>query len=178
MKRGPALLLIVCLTIAGVFVATTLASEEIRVVWIFDGDSFEALSDKGKIRVRLVGIDAPETSKARGQAGQPFSQKAKKRLISELLNKSVVLQSYGIDDYKRVLGVVYVNGRNINLTMIRAGLAEVYRGRPAAGLNLEPYRMAEDAARAARRGIWSLGEKYISPRTWRRTHSGGSTTSP
>ncbi len=78
------------------------------------------------------------------------------------------MKSYGTDRYGRTLGVVFVNGMNVNLEMISAGLAEVYRGRPAKGLDLEPYWKAEKDAREAGRGIWSLGNDYISPREWRR----------
>jgi len=85
-----------------------------------------------------------------------------------VLNKYVGIVSYGTDQYGRNLGVVYVNDQNMNLEMVRAGLAEVYRGRPAKGFDNGPYEKAEDEARNAKRGTWSLGDKYISPREWRR----------
>jgi endonuclease YncB( thermonuclease family) len=66
------------------------------------------------------------------------------------------------------LAEVFVDGNNVNLEMIKAGLAEVYRGTPAPGHNMEPYRLAEEVARKAGRGMWVLGDKYISPREWRR----------
>ena len=63
------------------------------------------------------------------------------------------------------------NGKNINLEMPRAGLAEVYcGGKPAAGLNLEPFWQAEEVAKKAGRGMWSLGDKYVSPREWRNSN--------
>ena len=170
MRRPIMLLLIIGCVISWAAHLAAFTSQPIKVVWIYDGDSFEALSDAHKIRVRLVGIDAPETSPGKGLAGQPFSRKAKRRLITDLLNKTVVLESFGSDAFNRVLGIVYVNGRNINLAMLRDGLAEVYRGKPAEGLNLRPFREAEAAAKAARRGIWSLGTRYVSPRTWRQAH--------
>ena len=52
--------------------------------------------------------------------------------------------------------------------MIRAGLAEVYRGGLPPGLDLEPFWLAEKEAREAERGIWSLGGEYIRARQWRR----------
>ena len=55
----------------------------------------------------------------------------------------------------------------MNLEMVKAGLAEVYRGRPAGGLNLGPYWKAEAEAKKAGIGMWSLGDKYISPKAWR-----------
>ena len=60
------------------------------------------------------------------------------------------------------------DGNNVNLEMVKAGLAEVYRGTPASGLDMGPYWKAEEEAKAAKRGMWELGDKYVSPREWRR----------
>jgi micrococcal nuclease len=54
--------------------------------------------------------------------------------------------------------------------MVKAGLAEVYRGKPPEGFNSTPYLEAEAEAREAKRGMWSLGDEYISPREWRRIY--------
>jgi endonuclease YncB( thermonuclease family) len=86
------------------------------------------------------------------------------------LNKSVKIESYGPDRYGRTLGVVLVDGVDVNLEMVNAGLAEVYRGRPAKGQDLKPYWRAEEEARAEGRGMWFLGDQYESPRDWRRKH--------
>ena len=110
----------------------------------------------------------PEKSRDKHQSGQPFSQSSTKYLASLVLNNHVDIVLYGNDRYGRTLGVVYVDGKDVNLEMVRAGLAEVYRGKPAKGFDNEPYQKAEDAARRAGVGMWSLGDKYISPREWRR----------
>ena len=81
---------------------------------------------------------------------------------------NVNVKSYGIDSYGRTLGVVFINGIDVNLEMVKAGLAEVYRGPPAKGLDLEPYWKAEKEGRDVGRGMWSLGDQYVSPRDWRR----------
>ena len=54
--------------------------------------------------------------------------------------------------------------------MVIAGIAEVYRGKPAPGFDNGPYEKSENQARAAGLGIRFLGDKYISPREWRKTH--------
>ena len=61
-----------------------------------------------------------------------------------------------------------MNGKNVNLEMVKDGLAEVYRGRNVKELDLNPYWKAEEQARAAKRGMWVLGDEYVSPRIWRR----------
>jgi endonuclease YncB( thermonuclease family) len=36
--------------------------------------------------------------------------------------------------------------------------------------DLDPYWKAEREARMAKKGMWSLGDKYVSPMEWRRMH--------
>jgi micrococcal nuclease len=64
--------------------------------------------------------------------------------------------------------VIYLYPKNINLEMVKAGLAEVYRGKPPKGFDPAPYRNAEKVAKEAKMGMWSLGDNYISPKEWRR----------
>ena len=143
---------------------------QFKVTRVTDGDTVKVTGNDVKMTIRLVGIDAPETSKKKNEPGQPFSQKSTKHLAGLVLNKSVEIKSYGTDRYGRTLGIVFDSGKNANLEMVKAGLAEVYRGKPADGLNLEPYWNAEAEAKKTGIGMWSLGDKYISPKEWRRIH--------
>ncbi|MBW1924199.1 MAG: thermonuclease family protein [Deltaproteobacteria bacterium] len=117
---------------------------------VYDGDTVLARANDLVIKVRLVGIDAPEVSHGKRKPGQPYGRKAQKFLASLVLNKTVEIRAYGLDRYNRVLGVLVLNGRDINLEMIKAGLAEVYRGRPSRGFNATPYREAEEHAKKTR----------------------------
>ena len=141
---------------------------QFKVTRIYDGDTIKAEGHDIEIKVRLVGIDTPETSKKKRELGQPYSQRAKKHLAGLILNKVVEIKGYGLGPFNRILGVIYLNGKNINLEMIRTGLAEVYRGKPPKGFDSTPYLQAETEAKESKRGIWSLGEKYISPGEWRK----------
>jgi endonuclease YncB( thermonuclease family) len=146
---------------------------EWKVTRVYDGDTILVLRDHTVIRkVGLAGVDAPEPSQKKYQPGQPYNQQAKKYLASLVLNRTVSIISYDLDVHNRVLGVIYWEGININLEMIKSGLAEVYRGNPPKGLDLEPYWQAEKKAKAAMRGVWSLGDTYISPKDWRRLQRG------
>ena len=149
------------------------ADQQYKVTRVIDGDTIKlrAANSKSEITVRLAGIDALKTSKSKREPGQPFSQAATKHLAGLVLNKTVTLQEYGHDRYGRTLAVVYVNGTNVNLEMVRAGLAEVYRGTPAKGFDNYPYVKAEYEARTARRGMWAEGNKYVSPEDWRNTQN-------
>ena len=145
---------------------------QFKITRVYDGDTVKAQGNDIEIIVRLVGIDAPETSRKKRDTGQPYSQKAKKYLASLVLNKTVDIKGYGLDRYNRILGVIYLNKQNINLEMIKTGLAEVYRGKPAREFDTEPYLEAEKRAREAKTGMWSLGDKYISPKHWRKIQKG------
>ena len=144
------------------------SNDVLLVRQVFDGDTVLVASGGHEQKIRLVGIDAPEISRKPGIQSQPFSRKAQKHLETLVRGRSVRVESYGLDVYDRVLGVLFVGDTNANLELVRAGLAEVYRGVPAEGLDLEPFREAEREARRVKRGMWILGDKYVSPRTWRR----------
>ena len=70
------------------------------------GDTIKITGSSGEITVRLVGIDAPETSKKKHEPGQPFIRKSTRHLTGMVLNKSVTVKSYGTDRYSRTLGEV------------------------------------------------------------------------
>jgi len=149
------------------FVTDSFAGQ-FKVTRVYDGDTLETESQGYEITIRLVGIDAPETSKKKSEPGQPFSQRAKIHLQELVLDKMVEIESYGFDQYSRFLGVVYVDDLNVNLKMVKEGLAEVYKGKPAPGFDNQPYWDAEKEARENNRGMWIQGDKYISPRDWRK----------
>ena len=128
---------------------------EHKVSRVVDGDTIKVRSISGETTIRLVGIDAPEVSHKKREPGQPFSQQATKYLAGLVLNKTVDIKEYGHDRYGRILGVVSLGGRNINLEMVEAGFAEVYRGDPAPGQDLASYWKAEEKAKAAKRGMWT-----------------------
>ena len=157
-----------CLFTVLIFLVVSCQAAQYKCTRVTDGDTITVVSSGQKHTIRLVGIDAPETSRKKYAPGQPFSQKSTKHLAGLVLDKYVDVVSYGEDRYGRTLGVVYVDGDNVNLEIVRAGLAEVYRGKPAPGFDNGPYENAERDARKAGLGMWSLGDKYISPREWRK----------
>jgi len=148
--------------------ALTVNAGQFKVVRVYDGDSLTASGHDIEIKVRLVGIDAPELKRGKHKPGQPFGQKAKRFLVAMVLNKQVFIKGYGTGRNNRILGVVYVGRKNVNLELIKSGFAEVYRGRPPRGFDLSPYLTAEARAKSQRRGMWSQGDKYISPNDWRK----------
>jgi endonuclease YncB( thermonuclease family) len=145
-------------------------ADQYVVTEVFDGDTIKARSIRKEIIIKLAGIDAPELSIKVNEPGQPFSRKAKSYLADLVMHKMVQIKEYGSDYYRRVLGVAYLKGKNVNLRMVQVGLAEADRGRLPKGFDPAPYRTAEYHARKAKRGMWSQGDEYMSPQQWRKQH--------
>ena len=68
-----------------------------------------------------------------------------------------------MDRYNLVLGVIFVDGINVNLELVRAELAEVYDGRPPRGFDIGPYLDAEKEARDTKTGSESRGTNMSAP---------------
>jgi micrococcal nuclease len=104
---------------------------------VVDGDTVDVIIDLGfdvrlKSRIRLYGIDAPE-SRTRNSDEKVKGLAAKKRLNELLQCRNLIIQSkeYNRGKYGRILAVIYVidiDGRkNINETLIEEGHAIEYR---------------------------------------------------
>ncbi len=141
-----------------------------QVARVVDGDTIRVRDGDARLVIRLSGVDAPEVSHSKNEPGQPFSLQATKHLAALVLGRNVEIKRIGQDRYGRTLAEVFVDGKNVNLQMVKDDLAEVYRGVPALGQNFDPYWKAEEEAKKAGRGMWVLGSKYVSPREWRRLH--------
>ena len=109
------------------------------------------------MEVRLAGIAAPQGVWGGGNKRVTHSKKARQYLAKLLLHKIVHIRAYGSGSNGWVVAVVYLDGRNINLDMVRAGFSEVYSEGLHKDLDLEPYRRAEEEARRAGRGMWASG---------------------
>ena len=138
-----------------------------KVVKIFDGDTIKVKGLDLVFKIRLVGIDCPETG-FKSRKNQRFSQKAKQYLTHLLDRKRVAIKTYGTDAYNRQLAEVFADDKNINIEMIRAGLAEVYTGRRPKNFDSQTYLKEEEGARQAGKGMWIQGSSYKSPRQWRK----------
>jgi endonuclease YncB( thermonuclease family) len=114
--------------------------------------------DRGEVVVRLIGVDLPETPRPGGGAsldGQPFGEQAAGYVRDLLLGKQVQLTAYGQDRAGRTLAVVWLGEINVNLTLVKEGLAWVD---PALGVTRvrAPLEVAERQARVGKYGLWSL----------------------
>lgn len=157
-------LLILC-AIAGH--AAPIRTVTATITKITDGDTVQAVTPEGtKLKVRLYGIDAPETAKGK-IPGEPFGNDARDYLASLVSQKSVRVEIRDIDRYRRMVAILWLGKRNVNLEMLSAGMAEAY------GEYLKtPYRgtflQTEQEAKAQGKGIWSQGSNYERPSQFRR----------
>jgi micrococcal nuclease len=127
------LLLLTGLTIL-LFTSLSFAREPIRTVTkVSDGDTIHVTTpDRTKLRVRLYGIDAPETPKINqrtgrvNKPGQPYGEESWRALKNRIMGMQVRLDILDIDKYKRMVGMIWLDNRNINLEMVREGYAEAY----------------------------------------------------
>lgn len=135
------------------------------VVKVTDGDTINVL-EAGNIlhKVRLTGIDAPER-------GQPYGRKSQEYLADMVAGKQVVIESDKTDRYGRDLGKIILNGKDINLEQVKAGMAWWYRyyKKQQPPNDQMDYEAAEDNAKANRLGLWAEPNP-INPYEWRRSN--------
>jgi micrococcal nuclease len=161
------ILLTVFSVTAIIYLSTTslLARNPIRTVdgivtQVTDGDTVKLETTEGtKLKIRLYGIDAPEMEKINrrtgmvSKPGQPYGEEAYEALKSKMLDSKVKVDIMAIDRYKRMVGIVYLDNKNVNLEMVKEGWAWAYRaylGRPYAS----EYLDAERGARTKRSSLW------------------------
>jgi micrococcal nuclease len=143
--------------------------EEGTVTRVADGDTLTVITpSQTKLRIRMFGIDAPETPKGMKFPGQPYGPEAEAYLKQLVDGKKVTVEIYQVDRYKRLLSTIFPDGKDINLAMLEAGLAEVYRGPESGNLYKQQYQAAEATAQQAKKGMWVLGDTYESPRAYRK----------
>jgi endonuclease YncB( thermonuclease family) len=113
------------------------------VVSITDGDTITILKENQEYKIRLNGIDSPESSQA-------FGQKAKDYISLLIFSKNVDVNIVGKDVYNRYLGDVYVEGLYVNSEIIKAGYAWHYK-EYSKDTNLA---FLEEQARKKKVGLW------------------------
>lgn len=158
MKMFPKLLFICLLGTIPVAAFAAVESFEGKVVKVIDGDTLQILDNQNSnIRVRLYGIDAPESKQAWGQ-------KSKQALSTAVAGKTVKIVNHGPDVYGRELGTIWLDGYDINASMVDSGLAWVYRFQDEAVV--PSYIKFETGAKNASLGLWS-DKSPIPPWEWR-----------
>jgi len=107
-----------------------------KVTKIVDGDTIDVMLDLGfdikyKSRVRLFGIDTPE-SRTRDKVEKKYGLLSKKFLQEQIKkSKKVTIKTYKGDEtgkFGRILGDVFIDGKSVNTLMCQKGYAVEYYG--------------------------------------------------
>ena len=91
-----------------------------RVVAVTDGDTIKVLTAENQLlRVRVAWIDAPEM-------GQAFGRRARQLMSALVFGKDAELRPHTIDRYGRTVAMLFADGRDVGLELIKQGLAWAY----------------------------------------------------
>ncbi len=125
---------------------------------VIDGDTFAIAGE----RIRLNGIDAPETRQTCTRDGRPWAcGRAATRAMRQLIGRNRVrCEVSSRDKYGRAIAACFAAGRDLQQQLVRQGLAMAYRKYSTR------YVPDEAAARAEGVGLWS-GE-FTAPWRWRK----------
>lgn len=126
---------------------------------VADGDTITVQTQsQEKIKVRLSGVDCPETFQVHGE-------KAKQYLSSLVSGKRVRIEPETLDQFGRTVGMVLVNGANINEMIVANGHGWVFR-KYCTAVYCNDWLKLEASARAAKIGLWEDANPK-SPWEWR-----------
>ena len=130
-----------------------------RVIRVADGDTVTVQTSSDKLKVRLLGIDAPEIAHGSSPAdcGGPQAAAALRALVKgREVSLSTDPRSGTHDRFGRVLGYVDRGGRDVALQLITDGHASPWlpKGAPEPS-RWRSYVAAGDQAATQRRGSWA-----------------------
>ncbi|EHK6269793.1 thermonuclease family protein [Campylobacter upsaliensis] len=134
-----------------------------KVSKVIDGDTIELLAKTSKenpynhiikLKIRLYGIDAPELKQA-------YGKEAKEYLSALVLKQEVSLIIENKDKYERIVGTIFLKGKDINKEMVKNGYAHAYE-------SFSKKYLAEQAdAKMFKLGLWQ-DERVMSPSEFRK----------
>lgn len=133
----------------------------VGIASVIDGDTIEIHGQ----RIRLEGIDAPESGQTCTRAGGQSWRcgQAAAVALSEHIGRAVIrCEPSGADHYGRTLAACFKDAEDLNRWLVSVGLAVAYRRYSLA------YVGAEEEAHRGRLGVWS-GE-FDMPWIWRAEH--------
>jgi micrococcal nuclease len=137
---------------------TAVSQNEVPVVKVVDGDTITVFLNGKDEKVRILGINTPETVDPRKPV-ECFGKQASDKAKSILTNQKVRLMSDpaqdNIDKYGRLLRYVYLpDGTDFGLLLIQQGYAYEYTYDTPYKFQTE-YKAAQKSAESNELGLWA-----------------------
>ena len=110
-------------------------------------------------KIRLYGIDTPESKQAFGTGAKNFT-------YAMVYRKSVNVEPVTTDRYGRTVGIVHVDGNSLSEELVKSGYAWVY-DRYCKKDMCDKWKQLEEAARQSKTGLWSQ-DNPVEPWTYRK----------
>jgi len=142
------------------------AGDEItgKVVGISDGDTITVLQNKTQYKIRLFGVDTPESH-------QDFGTRAKQFTSDMAFKKEVRVIPETTDRYGRTVGTVLIGTVCLNEELVRSGFAWVYR-QYCTKPECQNWLKLETEAKNGKKGLWA-GKDPIPPWDFRKGVTSG-----
>ena len=132
-----------------------------KVVKVVDGDTLHIYNENGTYKIRLSGIDAPES-------GQAYGKRAKEHLAYLVAGKQVIAIVNSKDRYGRYVASVKADSKDVCAEMLAAGYAWHYKQYN----NNKYYDELQREAKKAKRGLW-VDKKPQAPWDYRKEQRAG-----
>lgn len=134
-----------------------------KVIKVADGDTITVQKSNGDlVKVRLYGIDCPESDQAYGNAAARFTNKA-------VLNQSVDVDVIDTDQYGRAVAIVKYGNTSLNAELARNGYAWYYPQYCKSKNFCQQIERLEQTARSQNTGLWQDANP-IAPWSYRKGH--------
>lgn len=171
MKRLVTLTLIFCAAILAYTYIPVLSkanNDGYVVKRVIDGDTLLLKKDGKEIRVRLIGVDTPESVHKDKKRNTKWGKKASKYTKSHLTGKVVYLESdtEPLDRYGRTLAYVYTDKNKktmFNKELVKNGYARAVYYAPNGKYRTE-FESLQKKAKKEKKGFWKTGYNSAFPR--------------
>lgn len=132
-------------------------TQTFQVTKVIDGDTIDVIDNGQETRVRLIGVNTPETSDPRRPI-ECFGEEAKQFLTDTLTNQVVTIEAdptqSNRDQYDRLLRYVFVGDQNINLQLIKEGYGYEYTYDQPYQYQVQ-FKQAQIEAQKNAKGLWN-----------------------
>lgn len=115
-----------------------------KVIAIIDGDTYDIVKNKQKIRIRIDAIDAPER-------GMAYYKISKNHLSKLIFGKLVTIKEISKDWHGRIVGKTYLSNKtDVSAEMLKNGMAWHYKKYSSDAI----LAALENQAKKQKLGLW------------------------